>query len=179
MNFLKKIFGAIKNSYFKSLRGEENFWVVLFGWGIGLYIASLVIGAVGFVAISNFARETNLLQTILLKFWLMVWVWIGFLGLVLVLVYPFVFSFSLMRCAIRSGAGYVITAIIALIILLRVHYAISIPNLLNLSLQLVISTINSGVLVGQILGVTALIIILSLFAYIIKQTLKTLLTKNT
>jgi hypothetical protein len=29
-----KILKKIKDSYFKSLKGEENFWVVLLGWGL-------------------------------------------------------------------------------------------------------------------------------------------------
>ena len=40
---MTNIFKEIKTSYFKSLRGEENFWVVLFGWGIGIYAITVFI----------------------------------------------------------------------------------------------------------------------------------------
>lgn len=120
------MFKKIKNSYFKSLRGEENFWVVLLRWGILLFLTSITMGFLT-AFITEFlinAINNDFLNTLCF----LIRGIVGGLGIVLVFIYPLMLIFSLIRCATNYSFYYVLLAIIVSsvlgVIILLLHVAI-------------------------------------------------------
>lgn len=119
---MKKIFNRIKDSYFKSLRGEENFLVVLFGWGVGvcsvLYCLNSILPV--FVrCLSNIERSgiSNISEvvtdSVLVISGLLMWIIIF-----AYLLYPLMFSFSLIKNIRRKDNKYLyLSALVAMVFL--------------------------------------------------------------
>ena len=181
MNFLKnflksaisspaKFCTSIKNSYFRSLKGEENFWVVVLGWGAGLYLGSFIVGALAITGLTNFIPAHNIFETVLLKLWPLIIVWVGALGLILIFLYPFILSLALIKCAYPSKI-YTTLGLIFLLVFFRIHYVISL-SLAPTSIGLIKEMLQSELMSVQVTSIIGIISISALFIYTLINTLK-------
>lgn len=169
---MNRIFRAIKSSYFKSLKGEENFWVVLLGWGVGVYVLSISIGFSVFPVLKFLSLElsANLSSEVILKIAqdliFMPVGMIGALGMILIFVYPFLFVFSLVKCASNCSLVYLIFSILLSLIFSALHYVWSYYLTFFGSLMFILASKSGAVF------------IFGIAVYILIKTAKTLLTTN-
>lgn len=169
----------IVNSYFKSLRGKENFWIVLFGWGVLLYVASVCMGFWAIKAqayvfptwaiktqvylINSSLIDVSLLKALLLDVVLLPAGIIGVLGFVLVFLYPPVLIFSLFKNSKKTV--YKILSGILFFYFLLFHYVVS--HLIFFSSIFLTKESKSGTTLATGLSI-----------YILIKTIKTLSTES-
>ena len=175
-SFPKKICVAIRNSYFRSLRGEENFWVVVFGWGVLLYVGSFFIGFWSIkLPLLLIKHKINIF--LLPKIWPFILTIVGVLGIIFVFIYPFTFAFCIMRSSFRSDSAYIVLASIFVIIFTLFHIFAA-QFFLGVSLGLLKSQLFSKYFVVRTLSILIVVLMATLFSYITFKTIKTLSTKN-
>ena len=113
---MKNILQKIKTSFFKSLKGKENFWIVLFGWGMPIYIIvlSFILPTPSSLALKLFPDKQ--IFTIL---WIKSTIYLSY---PLSILYPLFFSFLLIRNSIAKNFLYIIISIIIAIIILAYSF---------------------------------------------------------
>ncbi len=127
---IKKLPHNIIVSFKKFLRGEEDFWITLLGWGMGFYFIS--INTVRYVAyfyifcLKFFMPLVNdnifgVFKTILFVIISIIVQICGFYVLILYFIYPLIFIFSLIRSSLRNTFVYVVFAYVVVIIFVPFH----------------------------------------------------------
>jgi hypothetical protein len=121
---MKQILQEIKISYFKSLKGEENFWTVFFNWGIFLYISSIITGYCTLYLYWALSKVVEIfhgpLNHLIAEIVYIPVGIIGTLGFTLILIYPFVVIYSLFKCT-KKELKYILGTLILLIIFLLIQ----------------------------------------------------------
>lgn len=175
---MKSVFKAIRDSYYRALRGEENFWAVLLGWGVLLYVASFFIGfwaiklpiilAVTFP--NNDPRFLYYIHAVILNF-------IATSGLILVFIYPFIFAYSLIKISKRDVALFIL-AILIIVAFIYFHLVAS-QIFLGVSIGIFKSSFHYRQhFPAKLFSVLTIAGTTILFFYITFKTFKTLSTKK-
>jgi hypothetical protein len=131
------IFTAIKNSYFKSLKGEEKLWKVIWLWGVFLYVGSIAVGfamifyhdfgqfVLNYLHYDQHKSADNfflkIYATIISNVIFIPMGIVGVFGLILAFLYPLVLAFSLFKCSINKSFKHVVYAVLFLCIFLKIH----------------------------------------------------------
>jgi hypothetical protein len=125
---IKKYWQILKNSFRKFLRGEEDFWITLLGWGIGFYIILIVI----FIAVIPLFLQFTVLTSnlwdvakiILFGLFMVAIQLCGILWFLLLIVYPFIFIFSLVKSSLKHSIIYKIFACFMVFVFLILHFGV-------------------------------------------------------
>jgi len=121
---MNKILQVIKSSYFKSLKGEENFWVVLLGWGVGVYGLSIFFS---FCLVAALGKSGLSISDHINRDLLFNWVigapfsFVGPFGLVFAFIYPLLFAYALIKSSTKRSILYVSFSIVILVIFFYAH----------------------------------------------------------
>jgi hypothetical protein len=168
---LKKLGGMIKRSYFRFIKGEENFWVVLFGWGALFYTLSLIV--------SFYTFMINLLVFLNIPFLKFVIFFLDgvveSMGVIMVFIYPVVLLVSLIKSSRKYSFVYTTLAIMFLTLFLLIHCALSINFYFPVSLIVLKLNMTSGIF-GAICFIFGALSFMSIFLNSIFKTIKPLLT---
>ena len=112
-----KIFTAIKESFFKSLKGEEKLWKVFWLWGVLLYVVSIGIGLLS-IGVKPFVIWFHPI--------------IGILGIILIFIYPIIFCFSIWRNSKNTESkSFKYASLIYIFLFLQAHIMLSFFTLLG------------------------------------------------
>jgi hypothetical protein len=117
---IKKLPHNIIVSFRKFLRGEEDFWITLLGWGMGFYFVNLAIFYFCFLL---YIESFFLGMTVFIIDLVMMQI-IGIWSLCFFFVYPFIFIFSLLKSSLRNAVVYVILAFVVILPLLLLYIAL-------------------------------------------------------
>lgn len=156
----KRIFDSIRNSYFRSLRGEENFWVVLFGWGVFFYTLATIIVV--------FLLTDRSILSLLFGFWpltILMMILIGLPSALLIFNYPFILLTSLLRSSKKRI--YSLSSIILFFCFLPLHCIIA----YNLLMMLLVIT-NALLFKDKISAISGLILIFISLIYTLLKIVK-------
>ncbi len=127
-SFPKKVVIAIKNSYFRTLKGEENLAIVVLGWGVLLYVLSFLVGFLSIYqpfiyALKNENNINHLLFFIL--FASFIFPLIGCLGIMLLIFYPIVFILCLIKILIKRAVISKLIVLVSIVIFIKIHIDVS------------------------------------------------------
>lgn len=166
---MTSLFQKIKNSYFKSLKGDENFWVVLLGWGFGLHsIIMISCSSTAYffkkiVEVHAYLEQINLKKTYFILLDILLTLFSGSIILlnVILILYPLVFSLFLLKNLNKRKVKQVFATLTYFILVCLVSSLIFITNL--------VLTIPLQIRVGDpICNALFLLLLSSMVAYIYK-----------
>ena len=95
------IIQKIKDSYFKTLRGEEKLWKVFWLWGVLIYLTAIPIGSFFFIIQKSF-HDFSFYYLPIVFFVSFLSIMVGILGQIFAFLYPIIFITSLWKCSKNS-----------------------------------------------------------------------------
>lgn len=95
---MKNILAKIKNSYFKSLKGEEKLWKVFWLWGALIYLTAIPIGS-SFLILQKSFYDFSFYYLPIVLLISFISITVGILGQIFAFLYPIIFITSLWKCS--------------------------------------------------------------------------------
>jgi hypothetical protein len=144
-------------SFKKFLRGEEDFWITLLGWGVLLYFVSIMIfiyiPILSFSTIFYFPNSwIGFTMTLTIIVFLLIQI-CGIFWLLFLFIYPFIFTFSIIKSSLRHTMVYVILACVTVLffvifhIIILISVGIGVTIILNTPLIFTFIKIKSSLLI--------------------------------
>jgi hypothetical protein len=148
---IKKYWQTLKNSFKRFVKGKENFWITLLGWGIGFYgLCVIIIQHIAQFSLSIYFYKylgNSGMIAVLVKIGIILVCTIiqifGIIWLFLAFIYPFIFIFSLIRSSLRDTVVYVIFAVMVAIIFIIFHILLF---FMSIKAMFLIGAINAPVI---------------------------------
>lgn len=173
--FFGSVFSAIKNSYFRSLKGEENFWIVLFGWGVLLYVGFFYIWSYTLNSLYFLFKNAEFLKEELFIFFLsftfhLLSIFLFCFTAFFIIIYPLILNFALVWISFKRNIVFFVLFLVLLLLFLGFHLFVSQFIITWTKIFSVVMAGKSNIMVIIITSILMLILLI----YTIAKTIKTL-----